>query len=206
MSTTRNQLMVRALELAINRALRYDPGSRAALAKLDQKTLGVICEAPKWQCYLLVEGETLHVQQFCEPPVDCQLRGKALDFAALAGRDVQTLANTDISVEGNPGVLAIWLDLIKALDVDWEEALGDSIGSMPAHWVATGVRAHTQWIKNRSDKLPGYLTSLVTEELRLTPSPLEAEHFYHAINQVRSDTARLEARINQLKQRHLSTP
>ncbi len=206
MSATRNQLLARTLELVINRALRYDPGSRAALAKLDQKVLGVICEAPKLQCYFVVEGETLRVQQFCEPPIACQLRGKALDFAALAGRDVQTLANTDISVEGNPGVLAMWLDMIKALEVDWEEALGDAIGSLPAHWVATGVRSNTQWLKNRSEKLPGYLTSLVTEELQLTPNPLEAEHLYHAINQTRSDTARLEARINQLKQRHLSTP
>lgn len=195
-------LLAQTLERAINGALEYDPGTRASLAQLQGRVLSIACTSPEGNLYFAVQGETLAVTGHYEGRPDCKLTGTLTSLMSLAFKpDPASLANTDVYIEGNPGVLNQFLAVVKNLDIDWEEALAVRIGSMPAHNIARVVRLQQHWLRERADKLPGYLTNLITEELRLTPSRNEAEVLYQKISDTRSHTARIEARLQQLKQK-----
>ena len=206
MTTTRVTFLARAIEGAINRALDYDPGTRQALTALQGKCLAICSTTPAGTLYFQVHEQRVNVLAFYEGKIDCKLTGTLTHLASLGLKDTQNLANTDVYIEGNPGVLSQWLELVKNVDVDWEQALGERIGSLPAHAIGTLVRSQQQWLGQRAKKLPGYLTELATEELRLTPSRAEADNLYQQISTLRAQTARLEARFAHLKQGLSPTP
>lgn len=199
--STRASLIAATLEAAFNRALKYDPGSRAQLAKLAGRVIALDCTEPACKLFFVVDGDTLRVQAHCETTSDCTVRGRATEFAKLALSGQHSLADSGVYIEGNPGVMQQVQNLVQGLEIDWEDALGEVIGSLPAHALAESLRAKARWAKPRAEALPGYLSDLVTSELNLLPSANEAEALYDDIDQLRARAARLSARIDLIKQR-----
>lgn len=205
MTATRLTLLASALERIIAQALRYDPGTRGQLHTLANRTLAVTSTAPETTLFFTLSDDAIRVTTVHEGKPDCRLTGSLVNLGALALRpDSKTLANTDVYIEGNPGVLNQYLELLRDLDIDWEDALANVVGSVPAHTLAVAIRRQHQWLDARGRQLPGYLSELITEEFRLTPGRIEADLFYQDVSDLRSDVARLEARLEHL-QRQLPT-
>lgn len=191
----------RAGERAINAALKYDPGTRSALNRLAGRTIAVESTEPAFTLYLQVGDEQVHLLNHWEESVACRLKGTLADLIRLVLAPAKhSLADTGVEVTGQPQLLAHLQQLLKEVDIDWEEPLAEVLGDVPGHQLARILRTQWNWHRTHLPKIPGLVSDFLTEELRVLPDPIEVEHFYQAIDTLRADTERLQARFDRLLQ------
>lgn len=191
----------RAGERAINAALKYDPGTLAALNQLEGRVIAIQSTEPALTLYLQVGNEQVHLLTHCEEAVACRLRGTLANLTRLVLTHPQhSLADTGVEVTGQPQLLSHLQQLLKEVEIDWEEPLAEVLGDVPGHQFARFLRTQWNWHRTHLPKVPGLLSDFLTEELRMLPDPVEVEHFYQAIDSLRADTERLQARLAHLQQ------
>lgn len=192
------------LEKLVNGALRYDPGTQAALAKLAGKVLAVESTFPPLTFYLLPQPATadvhLAVHAYCDLPPDTRLKGSLPAILALTLGPRHSLANSGVQVSGNPALLADLQAILANLDIDWEEPITDFLGTSIGHPFAELVRTQWQWTRNNVQKAQVALGDYLTEELRATPSKIELELFCAQVDQARAHSERLAARVQRLRE------
>ncbi|MEX1031747.1 MAG: hypothetical protein WDZ30_00160 [Cellvibrionaceae bacterium] len=195
-----------ALESAINAALRYDPGSRQALGKLDGQVLAVETTQPSATFYLIPrldspETESLGVQSYWEGEVSARLKGSPPALASLLKSEGLNLAEAGVEVFGNTGLLIEWQRIARNLDIDWEEAISQILGDVVGHEAATRLRGFSAWLDGRKATFERLLGEYLSEELKATPARAELEKYYRDVDQLRLATDRLVARIDALAAR-----
>lgn len=189
------------LETAINTALRYDPGTRARLAKLAGKVLAVALTAPKMHLFLVIEDDAIEVHSRWSGEVTTELQGSAIAFLQLLKSRDATPAKLGVTVRGSSAFLAELQSILRDLDIDWEEPLSKLVGDSPAHQIGMGVRAAAGWLKDALGKAPDAAAEAVSEEWKVTPPPAQFEAFADDVAEFAQGVDRLEARIAHLRQR-----
>lgn len=191
-------LIATALKGATNAALRYDPGTRHRLAKLHGKILEVSSTVPPITLFTCPTVEGVDFLNASEQAPDTVLRGSLADLVGLFRGEGNTLANTEVEVIGDVGLLKEIREIAQDIDIDWEEPLNAIFGNVPGHQLAELLRGMFSWANTARKKTTQYLSEYLTEELRMIPSETELENFYSSVDNLRSDTERLEARIKAL--------
>lgn len=193
-----------ALEKSANAALRYDPGTRAALNKLAGKILAVESQLPPLTLYLAPQPADAEVGLTVEPysniPADTHLKGPLAAILALILSPQHSLANSGVTVSGSSGFLSDFQDVMSQVDIDWEEPVNQLLGNTLGHQFAELVRSQFQWASSRTSKAQEFMGDYLAEELRAVPGQAEMTGFYDGVDQVRSATDRLAARIQHLNQ------
>ncbi|MBU2885586.1 SCP2 sterol-binding domain-containing protein [Gilvimarinus agarilyticus] len=191
-----------AFEAITHKALAYDPASRQRLAAMQGQCLAIHCTAPALTLFIL-PGETLKLAQFYDGPVSCALHGSANDLLKVAAAsDAHSLYGTGVSLEGSPQLLADLQAIFQTLDVDWEMWLADTIGTLPAHFIAQRFRQAMQWSRDRAQSAAHLGAEYVREESGAGLSRTEFDLFADDVNQTRLALDRLQARVDQLSLAH----
>ena len=113
----------------------------------------------------------------------------------LARSSRTSFADTGVEVIGNTGALITWQNLLRNLDIDWEEALSGVLGDIAGPKLAAGLRQLVSYGTSRSGGVTRLTGEYLTEELRLLPSRQELELFYEDVDELRLHLDRLEARL-----------
>ncbi|MFT7300091.1 MAG: ubiquinone biosynthesis protein UbiJ [Porticoccus sp.] len=188
------------VETAINKALEYDPATQNAIGGLAGKVLAIECTLPPLTFYAIHSEKdiTFMVQYEGEP--DTTLRGSALSLASLAtdGQDRVSFFDTGVEVSGDHDLLRQINRILKNLDVDWEAALAQLIGDIPAHLVGEALRSSTNWQQHVAERASTAAAEFSQEEIRITPSRSEVDNFNTEVKHITNDVDRLAARINKL--------
>lgn len=193
------------LESAINRALKYDPATQQRLSTLQGKSLAVHFAEFDITLTIAVQEAGVALKNFAESPTT-HLSGTLPDLFRLATSGSSTLAGSGVSLQGDSELLGNLLDIVRDLDIDWEDAISHWIGDIPAHEVALGIRKQFDWLVNRQRNISRLFTEFITEEFGITPSRNEFEHRVEDILELRREADRLTAKINAFAQRALATP
>jgi ubiquinone biosynthesis accessory factor UbiJ len=189
-----------AAEQAINKALEYDPASRTALARLSDHVLAVTLEPAELTVYVMPGAEAVDLRSHFEGEPSVRVRGPLTALIRLATGHQNNLKTTGAQVSGDSGVLLELRGILQNLDLDWEEALSQLFGDVAGHGAAQLLREAGLWLRDRGASSRRLLSEFITEELHLLPSRQELEDFYRAVDDVRFDLDRVEARM-----RHLTT-
>jgi ubiquinone biosynthesis protein UbiJ len=88
---------------------------------------------------------------------------------------------------------------MAGLDIDWEAALAELVGEIPAHLIAESIRNSAQYRTAALQRAQTALAEVSQEELRLTPSKNEFDEFMASVRHVTADIDRLTARANKLR-------
>ncbi len=188
-------------ELAINKALAYDPAVREKLSKLAPKILAIEITKPKLKIYVQF-GEKISLSSHNEHS-DATLSGELGAFLNLASHEDKhaALMKSDIQIQGSSQLAMGLADASSQLKIDWEAMIADITGPVVAHVIGNKIRGLTGWLKNTSQKVKDDSLEYVRDELQLTPHKLEGESRFSEIHKIKIDTDRLEARIMRLKKR-----
>lgn len=186
------------LNRTVNAALRYDPGTRHRLAKLHGKILQVSSTAPSATLYIRPTSDGVDFLDFSERAPDTILSGGLLNLVELLTRNGHTLADTKVEIIGDVNLLNEFRKIVRDADIDWEEPVNAIIGTVPGHQLAEMLRGAVSWANTARSKTTRYLSEYLTEELRMIPSEPELQDFHNRVDNLRSDTERLEARIKAL--------
>lgn len=192
----------RALEAALARALALDPDTRAALARLDGRTVALRIAQPPLALQLTVEGEGLRVG-----PVQDQAAAPDLSVRATLGGLLSQIPGLQRDGAGTPGRLRIEGDaelarelqrLAQRFDPDWQQPFtalfGDVLGVQVANMAASALRGGRDAATSFAQASAEY----VVEESRDVVGRDELEAFHDDVDAVRDDVDRLAARIARL--------
>ncbi|GGO65943.1 ubiquinone biosynthesis accessory factor UbiJ [Bowmanella pacifica] len=198
------QLLAGALELALNKVLALDPRSQLRLAALDGKRMRIKLQELPWPLTFAFSSR-IDVLMDEEQQVDCEM---ALSLSLSHINEMQDPANISaliqdkkLSLNGDMHTAQSFSALMKELDIDWEEHLSRYTGDVFAHESVRLLKNLHQRAKGHFQQLGQIIKDGALQEKQLAAHPLAVEDFSQAVNQLRADTARFEARLNQLEQK-----
>jgi len=192
-------LLSAALESALDLYLRQDPDALRQCATLQDKVIAVNLTGTDFTLYFLPDAEGVKVLTFYEGEPDTFLRGTPAGFARLAieARE-DALFHGAVEISGDTETGQHFQDILAGVDWDWEEQLSKLTGDTVAHQVGELVRKGRKWLGGTSETLQQDLSEYLQEESRLLPTRIELNEFLDDVDQLRSDTDRLSARVERL--------
>ncbi|HWV14173.1 MAG TPA: SCP2 sterol-binding domain-containing protein [Cellvibrio sp.] len=194
---------IASAEKIINTALAYDPGTRIALARLAPQVLQLNITAPSLTLYIAPQADGIELLNHYEGSVTTQLQGTAAALGLLLKDQRINLKDSGVQVMGSSHFLAELQQILKKLDIDWEEFLTQCIGDIAGHQAAELIRNKLGWARDRVGNIQRLASEFLTEELQSLPSKSELHFFYQQVDDIRLDVDRIEARILQLMHKHL---
>jgi len=188
------------LERGLNRALELDPAGRRALMAALSGPVKFTVEAPLSLALALIpaNGRILVSGQVPENPA-LELSGRPMAFVALATGDDQVFSTGRIRVSGDMALAHQFQRAIDQLDPDWEAAMADYIGDVPAHFLGQRLRAAVKWSRQAFRSLNANVEEYIHEESRSLPGRRELEATFADIDQLSLRAERLDARVNRLE-------
>lgn len=177
----------------LNRLFAQTPGARDLLARHAGRTLALDMVIHR-ATLQIEEGGGLHaaVETDADATIfvtpDVLLRIPAQGKAAL--RELRT--------EGDAEFLSAFNDAFQQLDLDAEAELSRLLGPVLGFRAAEAGRALSSWIRQAGEDTARAFAEYAVQESPMLASTLDVDRFVREVDQLRDDTARLEARLNQL--------
>ena len=177
----------------LNRLFAQTPGVRDLLAKHAGRTLAL--DLVLFRANLRVaEDGGLHAASEAAAEATIFITPDVLGRIPAQGKD----AFRDLRTEGDAELLSAFNDAFQQLNLDAEAELSRLFGPIAGFRMAEAGRAFGSWVKQATEDTARAFAEYAVEESPILASRLEVERFNRAVDQLRDDTARLEARLNQL--------
>ncbi|MGR5230510.1 ubiquinone biosynthesis accessory factor UbiJ [Photobacterium damselae] len=187
------------VETALNQLLKEDADSGRRLNRLRGKVISVTFNELN-KTLFFVFSQQIDVLAAFEGEVDCQL---ALNLAVLpqlrqSSQLTQLIKADKLMLSGDIQLAQQFATLLGGLKPDVEEKLSLYTGDIVAHTLVSSVKGGAEQVKRILTRRQQQLAETLTEEWKVVPSPLEIAYFADQVDDVKSATARLEARLNRL--------
>ncbi|MDA8885475.1 SCP2 sterol-binding domain-containing protein [Porticoccaceae bacterium] len=188
-------------EKIINAALVHDPASAERLRALQGKVLLVDSSMPPLRIAVEPSATGIMLHSNWQDSAEVTVSGTLVSLAAMAINADETVSfsGTGVNVSGNLEVLRQLNHIMAELDIDWEAALAELIGDVPAHLLGETIRNSAEFRSNALNRAQSALAEVSQEELRLTPSKNEYQSFVQSVRHLSTDVDRLAARANKLR-------
>ncbi|RTZ14191.1 SCP2 domain-containing protein [Vibrio aquaticus] len=192
-------LVTAVIETTLNTLIKDDPELGRRLARLKGQVIQVhLKELNKTLTFIF--SQQIDVLANYEGQPDCYL---SLNLSVLPElRDqsniTKLIKQDKLILEGDIQLAQKFSQLMTDCKPDIEEWLSKATGDVVAHTVVQGVTGVGQMIKAQAQKHQSHLAEVLTEEWRVAPAPLEVAHFCDQVDEVKSQAARVEARLNKL--------
>ena len=187
-------------EKIINAALVYDPGSRLRLAKLSGQILAIRISAPALNFYVMPDEDGLSLMANWQGEVDTEIAGSLFALLQLANTEPHNLKYSGVSAMGDLQLLAELQQILKSLDIDWEDMLSQFTGDLIGHQTAELIRTKFNLVASRAASVKRLASEFISEELQTLPSKPELSDFYRQVDELRFAVDRAQARVEKLLQ------
>ena len=194
-----SSVLAAGLEAALDPLLRLDPEIRPRLAALDGAVIALEVAGLGLTVYLLPGADGIRVldEYAGEPTV--RVRGTPL---ALAQQGFgQRSSGGAITIEGDVTVGREFQILLARLEFDGEEFGSRILGDAAAHQLGRLWRGLRGWREQTGATLRRDGVEYLQQELRVLPPRPEVERFLSAVDTLRDDVERLNARLERLRRR-----
>jgi ubiquinone biosynthesis protein UbiJ len=188
------------LEAILNRNVADSRRAQALARQLDGRVVSLVVEGTPVTIYLRADGGRLKLTPRHDGAADATISGTPIALFALAGpRGEGALRGGGVRIEGDAEVAQRFRDLLSETRPDFEEELSHVVGDVAARRVANLARDLIEWGRRTSGSFASTVAEYLQEEGRDLPSRTEVEEFLVAVDQLRDDTERLEARLSRLE-------
>ena len=191
------------IEQAINLPFRQDRDLRKGLAPLASRVMRLSFTKPSWACELTFSEEHIAVG-----PVgarcDVALTGTLAQYIALIRakpEQTQEAMSAGLRIEGDTECAFAIKRLFGQARIDWEEALAQALGDVPAHLLFTALDRVRTALGYAAGQLAANAVEFAQEDAQALARPADVEAFLHETNVLRDDVERLAQRIQNLRSR-----
>jgi ubiquinone biosynthesis protein UbiJ len=186
-----------ALERVLESALALDPDTRAQLAPLEGRRVGVDLRGSGLALALRVEDGRLRVGPHWEKPGDLNLRAAPASLLAFALRhgDDAPLPPGKVEISGDAELARRLEKLFRNYRPDIEEAFARTFGDTFGVPLAQGLARAFAWTRESAQALTQDTAEFLREESRDLIAPAEMEQFLDDVDSLRERADRLEARV-----------
>lgn len=189
------------VEKIVNAALSHDPASAQNLASMAGRIVLIDSSVPSLRVALELGASGIILHHNWQDEADICISGTLVSIAAMAvqSEDTVSLSGTGVNVTGNLDMLRQLNQIFADLDIDWEAALAQLIGDVPAHIMADSIRKSANIRADVMQRAQSAVVEVSQEELRLTPSQTEYQQFVQSVRHLSTDVDRLVARANRIR-------
>ena len=194
---------ISGLEIAINKALQYDAATLRDLSTLEGQVLLIDCTMPNLRIAVEPRQQQIVLHADWDAEAAVTLQGTMIAFAKMAANasDTSSFAGSGVQLSGDINTLQKLHKILSQLNIDWEAALADLMGDVPAHLIASAVRKSAKLSKENFHRASSALTEVAQEELALIPSQNAFAQFKQDVRNLASDKDRLAARLSALAEK-----
>ncbi len=195
---------LKALEKAINHALRLDEQASSKLKALNGKVLEIVL-APLDVRFFIQFNEHIALLDGFEGPVDTTIHSSPIGLirlSVLPASQARSVFNENIRISGDVELGRQIKRLFDELDIDWEGHLAHFTGDVVAYQIGSMVRKGLAFKNQFKESLRQNMTEYLQEELQVLPSADELHDFFNDIDELVMDVDRLEAHLQRLVNCH----
>ncbi len=201
-----NQVISKSLEKLLNHALHQYPPSSQLLNKLAGKMIGIELSGIDIYMTLFLDNQSITILNDYEGEVDVCISGAPFTLLHVLLQKQPNLANNpEITITGDISIAQPFLELLKELNIDWEEQAAQWFGDIPAHHLSHWFRQIQAYTQDRLNTLQMNLGEYLQEEAHHLPSSAEIDIFLNEVDTLRDDLERLEQRIERIQQQMTTT-
>lgn len=194
--------LMRPISGMLNRNIHDSIEAKALAVKLSGSVVEMrVQDTPLSVFFQFNDGEVALVQDSDQEP-RLKLSGSVFGFAALARGGDDAIRNGAVHLEGDSDVAMTFSKLLERAKPDPEEELANVIGTVAAHRVGEVARNVKRYSENTRSTLSQNLKEYLQDESGELPSRYEADRFRKALNALRDDVDRFEAKLNLVTERH----
>jgi len=186
----------RGAAAGLNHLLAQQPWAAERLKAFSGQCVEFRCPPfPNLRLAILDTGFTEQARADATSALVVKLEPAALPL--LIARDEGALK--EVGIEGSAELASAVQYLSRHLVWDIEEDLSRFFGDIVAHRLVSGGTAFAAWQRDAATRLAENLAEYWTEEQPLLARPADVEKFCREVDTLRDDAARLEKRIERLK-------
>ena len=192
-------------EPAINRYLALDPEMKQKLAAFEGKVIkleivGLRINGADRELFLFPGKNGLHISTEHQGAVDTILHGSpiALFKMGVVNNTADLLLKGEVEIKGDTRLGHQFKKVFSEMDIDWAEPLSMWLGDNLSWQLTEAGKQLGQWGKDAISSFSASVGEYLQEESRDVVTETELEIFNNAVDELREDVDRLEARIKPL--------
>ncbi|CCD10284.1 ubiquinone biosynthesis accessory factor UbiJ [Legionella pneumophila] len=192
---------LKALQTAINQAMKLDEQMPQKIQKLDGKTLEMVITPLNVNFYIRFKGSEMQLLHRIDGRPDTIIHSNPIGLIRLSllpTSKARSLFNDKIRISGDIELGQSVKKLFDEIDIDWEGHLAHFTGDVVAHQIGSFVRKGLEFKNQFSTSMQQNITEFLQEELRISPSRNELEDFFAEVDKLVLSVDRLQAHINNL--------
>jgi ubiquinone biosynthesis protein UbiJ len=190
-------VLLKPFEIALNVAIQQDKQTYSKLSEFEQRQL--LVEVTDLQLSLLIQIADQRIQLSFnkEAEADLTISGQSIALIKL-GEHPDNLFSPDIKIHGDVQFAKQLQHWLAGFEFDWEQHIANITGDVIAQPINYGIKLGfyylQQGMRSLQESAPSYL-----REKEILPQSDQIDDYLSAIDTLRADTDRLEARINRLE-------
>lgn len=193
-------VVLSGLETVLNKVIGCDPEAGRKLERLQGKSIKINITDWNLVFYLLpYEGGVQLLRDYHHRP-DTTISGTLMGLmkVGMAGGTTTALFEESITVSGDTRTGELLREVLRNIEIDWEEQLSKVVGDSLAHPIASGVGKVIHCGKESLKSFGENVAEYLQYESQQLPSKQAVEGFIEEVAVLRDDVDRLEARIQRL--------
>lgn len=194
-----------SLEAAFNAWLQLEASTHGQalnrLQALQGKLIRLHITNPDMQFDILPTTERIRVSTDYAAEPDVTITGSALGFMRLAAAEDsgKAMLAQGVTIAGDTGLGMQFSQILREVNIDWEELASRAVGDVMAHQLGQIARQSKGWLDDTAHAMRLNTQEYLQEEARLVPAEAELKAYLDAVDDLRMDVDRLEARLKQLE-------
>jgi ubiquinone biosynthesis protein UbiJ len=199
-------LLLEPLRALVNRGICSSSTAAGLALRLEGRSLSLAISGTPLRLTLVVRDGLLDLDPGMPDTPDTLVEGPPLSLLGLLGSDPQApLRAGYVRLAGSTEVADRYRELLAAAAPDLEEELSRLVGDPAAHQAGRLARGGVRWARDAAGSLARSLGEYLREERRSLPTPAEIEEWITAVDTLRSDVERADARLARLVRRQSGT-
>ena len=190
--------LLKPFEYLVNAALGQDPHTRNKLGEFEGRTVVIHITDVNLFVRILFHEHAIQLSHSDDENADLLITGKSFSLLKLTEHP-DNLFSSEIRIHGDVQFAKQLQDVMNGFDFDWEQQLARVTGDVIAQPLAYGLKQGFSWLRSSSESLQMTLSEYLREEAQLLPDKIQIEDYMQAVDKMRADCDRLEARINRLQ-------
>lgn len=194
-----------ALQKAINKAILLDDQMPNKLQALHGKIIEMIITPLDVNFFIQFKGQQIYLLDAYDGKADTTIHSSPIGLIRLSllpTSKARSLFHDKVRMSGDIELGQDVKKLFDEMDIDWEGHLAHFTGDVVAHQIGSLFRKTISFKNQLSDSMRNNISEYLQEELKVLPTRNELDDFFHDIDNISLDVERLQAQINQLKNKN----
>ncbi len=190
-----------AFEKALNTFINLDQNSAIYLEPLNGKLIAITLQPFNETFYLCPTANSIQLLDYSTDTVDTTLTGSVLAFSlmGLSSKPMRSIFSGQVKIEGDSHTGRKFQELFAKLDLNLEQLLAPYTGDSIAYSITQFLSAGRSWSNESIETFRLNCSEFLQEETRQLPPAPELDIFFAQVDDLRTDSDRLQSRIERLE-------